>query len=466
MEYTEKVIRQSNYWYNDGLNRANFRDLSGAIVSLRRSLQYCTNNVAARNLLGLVYYGRGEVSEALVEWIISKNIRPRDNIANYYIRKIQGSSAELNRLNNNIKKYNQCLLYCKQGAEDLAFIQIKKVIVGHPTFVKAYQLLALMSIEREQYSRARQVLKKAYKLDITDPITLYYMNELTERKAAGKKGKDMPDEGVLYHAGNETIIQPTSPTLKAHANTLTVINVVLGIVIGVAVMVFLIEPTLLEREALINADAIRTYSQEIDVQEAQISALQTELESYRTISDEAELAWATVENTQSNYESLSEIESLYSQGSTSDSILANLLVQIDESVFGDVALERYNNLVDEICIPICESNYQQAVLDYEAEQYTDVITELEEVIYLMDNYNEYAAMLLLAKAYDMQDDITQATYYCEIIIGFSNSTSVVDEARELFDSINYNLSDAEAKQMEEDDLATEEDTTEEDTTEE
>ena len=75
MDYKQKLEYQSNYWYNDGLKKAQIRDLSGAIVSLKRSLQFNRENITARNLLGLVYYGRGEVAEALVEWIISKNFK-------------------------------------------------------------------------------------------------------------------------------------------------------------------------------------------------------------------------------------------------------------------------------------------------------------------------------------------------------------------------------------------------------
>ena len=56
MDYTKKIMHQSKYWYNDGLGKAKIRDMSGAIVSLRRSLQYNRGNIAARNLLGLVYY--------------------------------------------------------------------------------------------------------------------------------------------------------------------------------------------------------------------------------------------------------------------------------------------------------------------------------------------------------------------------------------------------------------------------
>ena len=57
MDYTKKIMYQSNSWYNDGLRKAQVRDMSGAIVSLQQSLQYNRENIAARNLLGLVYYG-------------------------------------------------------------------------------------------------------------------------------------------------------------------------------------------------------------------------------------------------------------------------------------------------------------------------------------------------------------------------------------------------------------------------
>ena len=99
MDYAKKIVYQSNYWYNDGLRKAQIRDMSGAVKSLKISLQFNRENIAARNLLGLVYYGIGEVAEALVEWIISKNLRPRDNIADYYIKKVQASANELETIN-------------------------------------------------------------------------------------------------------------------------------------------------------------------------------------------------------------------------------------------------------------------------------------------------------------------------------------------------------------------------------
>ena len=55
----KRIIYISNRFYNDGLERASVRDLTGAIASLRQSLKFDKNNVEARNLLGLVYFETG-----------------------------------------------------------------------------------------------------------------------------------------------------------------------------------------------------------------------------------------------------------------------------------------------------------------------------------------------------------------------------------------------------------------------
>ena len=77
----KKIMYAANRFYNEGLEKATVRDLSGAISSLRQCLKLNKNHIEARNLLGLVYFERGEVVAALSEWVISKNIRSEKNIA-------------------------------------------------------------------------------------------------------------------------------------------------------------------------------------------------------------------------------------------------------------------------------------------------------------------------------------------------------------------------------------------------
>lgn len=100
----KKVISVSNFYYNDGLEKANVRDLSGAIVSLTECLKLNKFNIDARNLLGLVYFEMGETVDALSEWVISKNLKPEKNIADSYIESVQNSPSQLESLNQAIKK--------------------------------------------------------------------------------------------------------------------------------------------------------------------------------------------------------------------------------------------------------------------------------------------------------------------------------------------------------------------------
>ena len=110
-----RIVRLSNGYYNDGLMKAKVRDLSGAVVSLRASLKLNRNNVDARNLLGLVYFEMGEAVAALSEWVVSKNIKPDKNIADDFMEAVQSNPGRLTAINQSIKKYNQALLYARQG---------------------------------------------------------------------------------------------------------------------------------------------------------------------------------------------------------------------------------------------------------------------------------------------------------------------------------------------------------------
>ena len=91
MDMEKRALLLSNRFYNRGLDKAQIRDLSGAVEMLRQSLQFNKKNIMARNLLGLVYFEMGEAVAALSEWVISKNLQPQDNIASQYIDRLQSN---------------------------------------------------------------------------------------------------------------------------------------------------------------------------------------------------------------------------------------------------------------------------------------------------------------------------------------------------------------------------------------
>ena len=177
----KKVEYLSKLYYNQGLEKASIRDLSGAISCLKQSLTYNKSNIQARNLLGLVYFETGEVVAALSEWVISKNLQPARNLASEYINKLQANSNKLEAINETIKKYNHALALCREGHEDMAAIQLRKILTQNPKLIKGYHLLALIQMKNQEWNKARRILKKAAKIDKTNTTTLRFLREIDEQ---------------------------------------------------------------------------------------------------------------------------------------------------------------------------------------------------------------------------------------------------------------------------------------------
>lgn len=443
MDYTKKIVYQSNYWYNDGLRKAQIRDMSGAIVSLRRSLQFNRENIAARNLLGLVYYGIGEVPEALVEWIISKNLRTHNNIADYYINTVQASAKELETINLAIKKYNQCLAYCQQNGEDLAIIQLKQVVASHPSFLKAHQLLALLYLHTGQYTRARQMIRQARKLDTGNEITLKYMHELThQRGKQRRRSEKKKEDAVEYSLGNETIIQPKHSRVKEMASHLAVANVFIGAAIGAAIIWFLVAPAVNQSQNNRMNDQMREYSDQIKTLEAQVSAQTRTLDNYRASGEEVEADTNQAQTTRDSYENLMTVVEQYNSGEYSYTTMADSLIGIDRDSLGESGKSRYDELTDAIYPSACETNFATGTEALSAGNYQEAVDALYKVVRMNAGYNDGQALFNLAQAYMGNGDNDNAITYFQRVVDDYGDSEYAEEAQTNLDTLSAAADDS------------------------
>ena len=443
MDYTKKIVYQSNYWYNDGLRKAQIRDMSGAIVSLRRSLQFNRENIAARNLLGLVYYGIGEVPEALVEWIISKNLRTHNNIADYYINTVQASAKELETINLAIKKYNQCLAYCQQNGEDLAIIQLKQVVASHPSFLKAHQLLALLYLHTGQYTRARQMIRQARKLDTGNEITLKYMHELThQRGKQRRRSEKKKEDAVEYSLGNETIIQPKHSRVKEMASHLAVANVFIGAAIGAAIIWFLVAPAVNQSQNNRMNDQMREYSDQIKTLEAQVSAQTRTLDNYRASGEEVEADTNQAQTTRDSYENLMTVVEQYNSGEYSYTTMADSLIGIDRDSLGESGKSRYDELTDAIYPSACETNFATGPEALSAGNYQGAVDALYKVVRMNAGYNDGQALFNLAQAYMGNGDNDNAITYFQRVVDDYGDSEYAEEAQTNLDTLSAAADDS------------------------
>ncbi len=382
----KKIISTSNRLYNEGLEKATVRDLTGAATVLRQSLKFNKNNIEARNLLGLVYFELGEVVAALSEWVISKNIRSKKNIADDYIDMIQTNQTRLDTINQTIKKYNQALAYCYQDSMDLAIIQLKKVLSYNPKYVRAHQLLALLYISTEEWENAKNELLKCMEIDTNNTITLRYLQEVNhmmtpeENVKGNSTKKKSSDDVIRYQSGNETIIQPGK--IKNSKGASSLFNLGIGIVVGIAIACFLILPAQIQRERATTKDEVRVVSEQLDVKTATIDELEQKAnklaEENSRLSEEL-AGYAGSDVSVQAIDNLLMAASVYLNEPAEIEKIATYMdaitqEEIEESsaAFGDL-YESMLNVVGKQLGTIC---YEAGYADYKAEDFTKAIPNL------------------------------------------------------------------------------------------
>lgn len=404
----KKIIMASNAYYNDALEKAAVRDLSGAIESLRTSLRFYKMNIDARNLLGLVYFETGEVVEALTEWVISKNYQPRDNAASRYLNEIQNNPSRLDTINQTIKKYNQALLYCRQDSRDLAIIQLKKVLSLNPKLVSGHQLLALLYIQEKKYDLAKKSLRNAGKIDANNTTTLRYLKEVNAGLRENNPKKQKNEDLISYQSGNETIIQ--TRYLKDNSAIGTIINMVIGIAIGAAITCFLIVPGVrreiqnqAKAEVLDANNAVASKNQSISSLEAQIEDLTSQI----TDAKNEEESSAGKVNT---YEQLLQAYVAYTDGDIEKAGTA--LGNVNTDYLSDDSMTVYDTINAQVNAEYISAVYKEATDAYNAQEFTQAIEDYLKVIELDETYDNGNALYYLAQSYRRNDDMDNAkTYY-------------------------------------------------------
>ena len=290
----------------------------------------------------------------------------------------------------------------------------------------------------EQYTFARQSIRTAYKLDTTDEFSLRCMHELNQiRRARNVKIKEKEKKDrhtVTYNLGNETIIQPVSNSIKDNAGLHTVLNIVLGLVVGVAVMWFLIMPAInASRQERNNRQTVE-FSDQIATQTAQISALKKELEEYRSTSEETENVQATASSTQESYEIVLNMAAHFRAEDMGDSAMVEELLKVNPDSLGTVGRESYDEIAGELFPRVCANLYSTSQENFEVANYTAAITNLEQVMKMDEGYEEGAALLLLAQSYEKSGDQNQANLKYQKLTESYPDTEAAQTAKEALDA--------------------------------
>lgn len=408
-----RIIRTSNAYYNQGLERASVRNLSGALESLRKCLKFNKNHIDARNLLGLVYYEMGETVDALSEWVISRSYQPKDNLANRYLDAIQQNRGQLATINQTIKKYNQALRYCEQDSRDLAMIQLKKVLSLNPRLIRGHQLLALLYLQEDKLDLAKKSLRSAGKVDANNTLTLRYLKEVNHRlKEKGNDQKAKDDDLISYQSGNETIIMPKR--FKESSLGSTILSVIIGLIVGAAVTIWLIVPAVRSEANDAAQDKMLAASSELAAKDRTIRELENEIEALDGRVDEERQNYEQVEDKIRTYQYLIEAYVTFHAGETMQA--GDLLKKVEYSYLSVDVKRIYNDLNTQVKEQYLKTLYDDGYGAYSRGGYEEAITNLQKVVAEQMDYQDGNAAYYLAQAYRRSGDLDSAREYYQFVV--------------------------------------------------
>ncbi len=418
----KKTVKRSNEMYNQALYYARDRNLSGAIRCLEVSIKMYKANINARNLLGLIYVETGEYTLGLTQWVISRSFQKENNLAEYFLSELQNNRQSLNLMNVSIRKYNKAINYVQQGNYDLAEIQLKKLLNDNPNMLKGHQLLALLFIRRKKFAEARAALRKAEKIDRGNPLTISYLNHVTEEMKSEEKDltpaelktkRQADKEAAEEHtplSGDDVII-PKSSYREYNPTTMTIIQIIIGVVIGAAIIFFAVTPAKI-RSVRSEAEATQAELQaRIDELESQLG---TEGESSGTETETDVEAETSEEATDSTLEedSATLIAAYAAYNSEDYDTALELMEGISSSSLSNAEFkESYDVLMEQLNSITLENLINEGLEYYQNEDYTSAAESLEAAY--EQGADDENTLYFLGRSYDWLNDEENTLKYLE-----------------------------------------------------
>lgn len=429
----KKLYKISNRCYNEGLEKAKARDLSGAVVSLRNSLKINKNNINARNLLGLIYSEMGEIVDALTEWIISSNFEPKSNLATEYLSYFQNNPTRLDTAEQVVKKYNASLKLAKSGSYDLAIIQLKKLISLNSKHINGLQLLGLLNVKAGNISQAKKYLKMILKSDTMNPSAMLYLNEVKGQNAGGEdKTEDVDAEKLVLNARES--FAPVGAYRENKHGILPWLSLLFGIVLGMAFFMIAIVPGIRAKsvenkkaELVSLNETMAKANAELDSVSSENAELKKKVEALETKNKQLSETAKKPEN--NGYGSLAEAAAYFTMDDKTKA--AEALLKVDKKALKDKnLLNLYNQLSAKIFEEQSVKLFQEGYNTYNRGKYEEALKAFATSLKM--NPSNVDSIYFTGRCYDRMTDKEKAVeWYNKVINEFGNTQRAVEAKRRL-----------------------------------
>ena len=388
--YLIKIYNLSIRYYNRGIVLAKEGKYTEAVHSLRKSVALKKDNIQAQNLLGLVYYKLGRVTDGILHWQISLKYQKSGNDALKYIQDCSYNAKEMSKIDA-ITAYNKALHSIKLDNVDLAVMSLKKALEINSAFVDANILMALCRMKQGNTSAAIRLLEKVLKIDKENEKAVAYLKELK------------PDTTSVFKKKNKENTEKKGVTIVRNLmnHSYSMLSFGVGALCAVVILGGLIMPAI-----------SGGYQKNLEEQELQYNI---------DLNNKQEL--------QQRVRALADIETYYNEGSVGEA--ADKLLALSTSGFGQEAVNQYNQLKATI-LPAGAKYYYELGSSSQSKNDTDnAKTYFDKCIKCTGDGDEirYSAMYQLAKIAEKAGDNNTAAKYFTTVASKHPVEAIRNEAK-------------------------------------
>jgi TolA-binding protein len=359
------------------------------------------------------------------------------------IEKFAPNSEKTDKVINSVELYNKAINYLKSGNEDIAMIELKKVVSLNPRFYEAVNLLGLCYAYTNQLDKAEELFGSIVERENNAIKAADYLNFISisenvsnkkmvksKNKATNYTTKKQVKEPVQKDsyisndvlAENIVLKKICSQFKKPHTAVILSVFSVICLITSIVLFVGTARDT---RDA--NAAESGTEQQQQVMAEnnsiAELDNLKEQLETANTKLRQYELS------TQ-----VSQISTLYNQKNYIEA--ADKLMSLKADELSEDLKEKYNSIKDKVLLGAANQLVTEGNTLYRNKKYAEAVTTLEKVFVLGDNW-EFAdkALYILGKSYVEVNDLQKAAVTYEKLIKEYPNSSYVKYAKDRLKAI-------------------------------
>ena len=244
-----------------------------------------------------------------------------------------------------------------------------------------------------------------------------------------RKKKKKRDDIISFTDGNDTIMMPNNGnkfTDWFDNSRNSIINIAIGLVIGLLICFVLVVPTVRQNaqtdaaNALVDAnEEVAGTSSSISSLKNQVKTLQEELAKYNGKGDVA-----------TSYDNLIEANNIYRSN-------IDKATQLMSVVNPDVLMPNGKAIYDKIM----RDSYNKGNNAYRNKKYEEAITEFTTVVNIDPAYQYGNALYYLADSYANLNDIANATKYHQMLVSMVPNSKWVKQSKDYLTSVNASIPD-------------------------